>query len=209
MTSGATRGTDPSEGVGPQTDSVADSTTLTGIGPRSTGSTSEAFSDGGPELAGLLWVTAPVMGDWDNADGDRCGAALGPTGAICVNTPIVIAGREQTPIAELPGRFEFLDGPFYAATTGQLVLESLDDLVDGIVEAEFVEALSTTDLAAELYVWRGPLVLPGDANCEDWSTPKGNGTLFLFQAGSSAVATASRAPCVSSVRLLCSCAGIP
>lgn len=181
------------------------------MGPSSASEVDEATSetptetDAGP--SNLLWISALVMGNWDALDDDPCGMALVETGAACADTPVVIIGRAGTPVAELPELFDFLaSAPFYAATTGELVLESPDDLVAGTVEAAFVEALTSAEPSPDLYVWRGPLAAEPALSCDDWSDLGPNGTFFFFQAGSTAVGTVGMAPCTSELRLLCACA---
>ncbi len=81
--------------------------------------------------------------------------------------------------------------------------------MEGPVEGGFVAELTFMEPAAELYVWRGPLVVDGGSlNCDDWSTPLGNGSFFLFEAGSGAVSLDGNAPCRSNLRLLCACEGM-
>lgn len=195
--SGSTPSTDPTvaSSIGSGSESGLDTTT------------SDTETETEDELVSLLWITPPVTGDWDAADDDVCAVALLETGATCGTPPVVVAGSTVVPIVELPDLFEFLEGPFFAATTGEFILESLEDFVKGPVEAEFVPALTVPDPAPDLFVWRGPVVADGSVNCNDWSSPSGTGTLFLFEAGSGAVSFNSNAPCRSNVRLLCSCAG--
>lgn len=200
---------DASGGRGSSTHSTNASTMGPSVGSGSDGVTSETATDTASGLASLLWISAPVMGDWDNGGDDPCGVALPQTGATCVNGSFAIAGRAKTSIVELPGRFDFLGGPFYAATTGELILGSLDQLASGAVESRFVEALTAPEPAAELYVWRGPLDEDGALNCADWSTSQGTGTVLLVEAVSGAVSVAGTAPCMSQVRLLCACATTP
>lgn len=193
--SSSTLPTDPSvaSSMGPSSDSGLDTTT--------------SEIETGEGLRSLLWITPPVTGDWGDADNDLCAVALLETGAACGSRPVVVVGTVDVPIVELPDLFDFLEGPFFAATTGEFILESLEDFVKGPVEAEFVPALTVPDPAPDLFVWRGPVVADGSVNCNDWSSPSGTGTLFLFEAGSGAVSFNSNAPCRSNVRLLCSCAG--
>lgn len=197
---------DSSAGPGSWTLSTNTSSMGPGSGPESDGLTSETATDTAGGLSSLLWISAPVMGDWDSVDDDPCGAALPQTGALCLNSSLVIAGRAETSIIELPELFDFLGGPFYAATTGELILESLDQLASGAVETRFVEALTAPEPAAELYVWRGPLDGDGALHCQEWSNSQGTGSVFLFEAVSGAVSIAGSAPCMSQVRLLCACA---
>ncbi len=194
---------DPSEGV----DSTEDSSS-TSHGSEAE-STSEIATDTQVGPANLLWISALVMGDWETLDNDPCAMALLETGATCVNAPVVLVGRTNAPLTELPSTFAFLgNAPFYAATTGDLVLESLDDLLSGTVGAAFVDSLTSADPSPDLYAWRGPLDGEPASTCENWLDPEPNGTYFFFEAGSPVVSTAGLAPCSSELRLLCACAAV-
>jgi|GEM_PF-2215295 len=157
----------------------------------------------------LLWVSAPVMGDWDNGD-NPCVQALANTDAICESMPVPLVGRSDLPAADLPDAHDFLgEGPFFAAASGTLVLHDFDDLVEGHVEPEFVGALGLPNDAIGLYAWRGPIDQGPASSCEDWTDPVPNGSFWLFQRDSNEISLDGQAPCISELRLLCACAAPP
>lgn len=154
----------------------------------------------------LMWVTPVTMGDWDNERENPCVLAVDDVQDICAEPPVEIVGRTIAPLEALPAFHPFLEeARFYSARTDALVVKSYAELLEGRVEANFVDELVSGDDQPDIYAWRGPQGQLPEANCSDWVNPEVTGSGWLFLRQSAEVSFDVSAPCVSELHLLCTC----
>ncbi|MCR9161440.1 MAG: hypothetical protein ACE37F_29700 [Nannocystaceae bacterium] len=174
----------------------------TSSGPGETGAV-------GPATA-LLWVSALTMGDWDAHDGNECALAQDDVATICAEPPIELVARSMTPLQALPSVHPFLEeAEFVSARTGEVVLKSFDELLEGRVEPNFVAALVPNDDQLELYAWRGAQDQSVQQHCTDWTSSMGIATAWFFEKDAPEVSLSATAPCMSELRILCTCPARP
>lgn len=176
---------------------------LSTTGDSSSGDTDESGSV--EPTSALLWISDLTMGDWALSDGSECALALENSQDLCAEPPFEIVGRSKAPLVSLPEFHPFLqEAEFVSARTGEFVLASFADLLDGWVEPVFVSALLPEGDQMDVFAWRGP-VDDLENSCVDWTVPSGNVPGWFFEQGSETVSFNVSAPCMSELRLLCTC----
>ncbi len=158
-----------------------------------------------PGSGTLLWLSYPVNGNFYASDEDLCAPDISALGPDCLGPHRVLVGTGKVPFEELPGAFPFLsDGPLHAAGTGTVIATDFDALVNGAVNASFVEEITGDSTAKEIAMWRGPDGLGGATSCDDWMQSTGSATTYVV---SGAMGNLEIASCGLLLPALCACSG--
>ena len=157
----------------------------------------------------LLWTTDLTMGSFAMTKADECAAALEGSEDLCAEPPFEIVGRAKAPLISLPQIHPFLEeAEFVSARTGEFVLANFAELLEGRVEPEFLDALLPDGDQLSMYAWRGPVDRVEDS-CADWTVSTGSAPAWYFELGSEAASLDVSAPCMSQLRVLCTCPANP